>query len=287
MFDDLQKARFGGKPVHLFIFRRQGVELRFCTGAQDYVYGTTVYTAGQIERSEIKETVERAKDKLTVTAAYMRDPATPADQIPSTQPLGDWFHPYVPTDRIDVICLVAHRGQTDAPKVQWMGRVLQPKFGDVELQLSCEPNGTEARNRGRGARWQKACPKTVYSTGPRGCGLSRDAFKVDATPTVSGLQLTSAAFAASSLTLNGGWWEWTRDDGFVEKRTIIGHAGDTITVLSGGVDLATGVAGTARPNCQKTWAACAARFSDPENHYGGAIYKPVKNPTDGVSMSWG
>jgi hypothetical protein len=284
---DLQLARFGGKPVHLFVFRRQGVELRFCTGAVDYVNGTTTYTAAQIERSEIKETVEKAKDKLTIKLAYLRDPNAPADAIPATQALGDWFHPYVPADRIDVICMVAHRGDTAAPKVEWMGVFVRPKFGDVELELTCAPYGEAARAKGQGARWQKACWKTVYSTGIRGCGLNRDAFKVDATPTVVGLQLTDSAFGASALNLNGGWFEWTRDDGFVEQRTIIAHAGNTITLLYGGEDLVTGVTGTARPNCQKTWSACAARFSDPENHYGGAMYKPIKNPTDGVSMSWG
>ena len=30
-----------------------------------------------------------------------------------------------------------------------------------------------------------------------------------------------------------------------------------------------------------------ARRDDPQNHYGGAFYKPVKNPYDGGSMSWG
>lgn len=291
MFDAKQKARFGGKPVHLFVFTRQGVSLRFCTGAVDYenpVDGT-VYTAGLIERSEIKQTIERAKDKLTIKLAYLRDPA--ATDLPSTQALGDWWHPYIPGDRVDVACMVAHRGDDDAPKVEWLGVVVRPKFGDVELELTCAPFGQAARNKGQGARWQKACWKTVYSTGVRGCGLDRDAFKVDATPTVAGLQLTDAAFGASSLSLNGGWFEWTRDDGLIEKRTIIAHAGDTISLLYGGEGLATGVVGTARPNCPKTWAACLVRFPTPEdppaNHYGGAIYKPVKNPTDGVSMSWG
>jgi hypothetical protein len=284
MFDTLQKARFGGKPVHLFVFTRQGTALRFCTGATDFVYGGNTYVAGQLERSELKQTVERAKDKVTIKLAYLRDPS--ASEMPTTQPLGDWWHPYIPADRIDVVCMVAHRGDADAPKVEFMGVVVRPKFGDVEMELTCAPYGAEARNKGQGARFQKACWKRVYSTGIRGCGLDRDAFKVDATPAVAGLQLTDAAFAASTLSLNGGWFEWTRADGLVEKRSIIAHAGDTITLLYPGVDLLSGVAGTARPNCAKTYAACSDRFEDPENHYGGAIYKPIKDPT-GESMSWG
>lgn len=286
---DLNLSRFGGKPVHLFVFRRQGVELRFCTGATEYVNGTTTYTPAQIERSQIKQTVERAKDKVTIKLAYLRDPN--ATDLPTTQALGDWFWPDIPGDRIDVICLEAHRGDSTAPKVRWMGVVVRPKFGDVEMELTCAPPGQGARNKGQGARFQKSCWKTVHSTGIRGCGLARDAFKVDSTPTVAGLQLTDAAFGASVFNLAGGWFEWTRGDGLTESRTILAHSGNVITLLYGGVDLETGVAGTARPNCPKTWAACAARFPTPEDppeyHYGGAIYKPVKNPTDGVSMSWG
>lgn len=284
-FDALETSLFGAKPEHLFAFTRQGVTLRFCTGAVDFVVGANTYTAAQILRSEIRQTVERAKDKITIKLAFLRDPA--ATELPATQALGDWWHPYIPGDRIDVVCMAAHRGDTDPPVVEWMGKVVQPKFGDVELELTCEPYGDEAQARGQGPRWQKACWKTVYSTGIRGCGLDRDAFKVDATPTVAGLVLTDAAFGSSTLPLYPGWAEWTRTDGLVEKRSIVAASGNTITLLYGGEGLVDEVAVTVRPGCPKTWAACAARFVDPENHYGGALFKPIKNPTDGVSMSWG
>ena len=78
---------------------------------------------------------------------------------------------------------------------------------------------------------------------------------------------------------------WTRSDGIVERRTIIDHSGDVITLLYGGAELAVGLAVTARPTCPGTWAACSARSNTV--NYGGAIYKPVNNPYDGQSMSWG
>jgi hypothetical protein len=287
MFDTLQKARFGGKPLQLFIFRRQGTEVRFCTGATDYTnpVDSTVYTAAQIERSEIKLTSERAKDTLTIKFAFLKDPNAPDDALPSTQSLGDWWTPYVPGDRIDVICLDAHRGDTDAPKVRWMGEVVRPSFSDVEITLTCAPYGQTARTRGQGYRWQKSCPKTVYSTGIRGCNLDPEDFKIEATPTVSGLQLTAAAFGTAPFNLRGGTWQWTTDAGLVEKRYILAHSGTAITLLYGGEDLDN--AGFALPNCEHTFAACSARRDDPQNHYGGAVYKPIKNPTEGQSMSWG
>ncbi|WEN13705.1 DUF2163 domain-containing protein [Rhodanobacter sp. AS-Z3] len=285
MFNTFETSRFLGRPVRLFRFERQGLVWRFCNAPQDLTIGGFTYLAAQIDRSEIKQTVERAKDKVQVTIAYLRDPG--ATTFPVTQALGDNWHPYTPSDTVRVICLSAHIGDTDPPVVEWMGMVSQPAFTDVELTLTCEPSTAIALALQQGPKWQKGCYKTVYSTGPRGCGLDPAAFEVTATLTAaSGLTLTAAEFGTSPLSLAGGWVEWTRTDGLVERLSIMSHSGTSIGLLSGAVDLAIGLAVVARPACEQTWAACAVRFANPELHYGGAIYKPVKNPT-GDSMSWG
>ncbi|GAB3755194.1 phage BR0599 family protein [Lysobacter olei] len=284
MFETFELGRFTGRPVHLFVFTRQGLTWRYASSDRDIVIGGNTYLAAQIERSEIKVTAERAKDRLTIKLAYVRDPAAP--EFPVTQPLGDNWHPYIPSDPVHVVCLSTHVGDTDPPAVEWMGVVTQPKFGDVELELICEPTNGYARARNQGPKWQRGCWKTVYSEGLRGCNLSRDAFKVDGTLTaVAGLTVTAAAFATAPLPLVGGYLTWTRTDGLEERRSIMAHTGDTVTLLYGAADLAGGMAVTARPGCPRTWAACEARSNTV--NYGGSVYKPVKNPMDGVSMSWG
>lgn len=357
MFKDFELSRFGGRPVRLFQFTLQGLVWRFCNAPQDLTIGGFTYLAAQIDRSEIRQTVERAKDKLKITMAYLRDPNAPT--FPATQSLGDNWHPYVPSDTMRVICMSTHIGDTDPPQVEWMGIVAQPEFTDVQLTLTCEPGTAIAQALQQGPKWQRGCWKTVYSTGPRGCGLVADgglsvttpviyvegdvvavqaygnaivsdvvswvaggetltanivsrnglALTLDATPTglaagdtltlytigikvatvltaVAGLQVTSAAFVDAPLTLAGGWIEWTRTDGFVERRTINAHSGAVLTLLYGAADLAAGLEVVAVPSCEQTWDACSKRFPDPQNHYGGAIFKPVKNPGD-QSMSWG
>lgn len=365
MFDTFERGRFTGRPVRLFRFERQGLVWRFCNAPQDLVIGGVTYLAAQIDRSEIRQTIERAKDKVNITMAYLRDPAAPA--YPSTQALGDNWHPYTPSDTIRVICMATHIGNPDPPVVEWMGIVSQPSFTDVELTLTCEPGTAIALALQQGPKWQKGCWKTVYSTGPRGCGLIAGGIPAPTTVSsvsgndvivnefvdpgrelvggtaswttpevvegdgpvphsahitavsgttitlddvtgldtdveitlysvgiqtettltaVDGLQVTAAAFATSPLTLAGGWMQWTRADGLIERRTINDQDGDTITLLYGAADLAVGLDVIAVPGCEQTWDACAARFPDPENHYGGAIYKPIKSPTED-SMSWG
>lgn len=173
MFDSTELSRFLGRPVHLFIFRRQHLTWRFASSDRDIVVGEHTYTAAQISRSEIRQTIERAKDKLTIKVAYTRNPA--ALEVPSTQGLGDNWFPYTPSDSVTVVCMSMHYGDDGAPVVEWMGEVTQPRFRDTELELVCEPGNGLGRARGQGARWQRNCWKTVYSTGLRGCNLGAEA----------------------------------------------------------------------------------------------------------------
>lgn len=181
MFETFELSRFLGRPIRYFIFRRQGLTWRYCTGSQDQVVGGHVYRSAQIDRSEIKETAERAKDKIKITMAYLRAPD--AVEYPSTQDLGDNWFPWVPTSTVTVVCMAGHVGDTDPPAIEWMGQVTQPKFTDTELELTCEPTGGTDRARNQGAKWQRGCWKTVYSTGPRGCNLPADAHTVVAAVT--------------------------------------------------------------------------------------------------------
>lgn len=284
--------RFGARPLHLFIFRRQHVTVRFAsTGpGRDFVSGGHTYLGAQIERDAIKQTAERAKDRLKIRMAHLLDPAAP--EYPVTQALGSWWRPYIPSDPIHVTCLATEHGATAPPRVEWSGWAIQPAYTDTELELTCDPNSPHGDAVNQGAKWQRACFKTVYSTGPRGCNLDPDDFEVlgavDGEP--AGLTVTVPEFAGTAFSLLGGTFYWVRADGIREERPIMAHNNDTgaVTLLWGGADLADGLAVSALPNCPGTWAACAARRPDPELHYGGAIYKPVKDPIlDGVSMSWG
>ncbi len=289
LFDEFELGRFTGRPVRLYVFTRQSLVWRFAESDTDFEYDGTVYTAAQISRSEIEETVEREKDKVTIKLAYLRNPTPPiGTEIPVTQSLGDNWHPYIPTDVVRVVCLDAHHGATDAPKPVWSGVVTQPQFGDIELTLTCEPHNGFTRARGQGPRCQKSCWKLPYSTGIRGCNLDPEDFKAEgALDDVAGLVLTAPAFAASTLNLAGGSYTWVDPaTGLVHRRSIEAHSGSAITLAYSGPGLAAGLVGYALPTCPRTWEGCAARRADPQNHFGGNFYKPVDNP-QGESMSWG
>ncbi|MEN5208030.1 phage BR0599 family protein [Stenotrophomonas terrae] len=280
----MQPNRFGRKRVHLFVFSRQNLVWRYCTADRALVVDGKVYTSAQIERGDIKQTAERAKDKLSIKCAYLLDPS--ALEYPSTQPLGDNWFPTIPSDPVTVVCLGYDAGEGNAPTVEWMGEVTQPKFTDTELELLCEPTNGLGRARGQGMKWQRTCGKTPYSTGIRGCNLDAALYEVNGVVTsVTTAGITVAEFASAPFPLGGGYITWARPNGIIERRSITGHAGDTVALMFGADGLAVGAVVSSWPTCPRTWSACLAR--DNTLNYGGSIYKPVKNPLDGVSMSWG
>lgn len=281
--------RFGRNKVRLFRFEHQGRVWRFAQANRDIDAGGESWVAGPIERGNVRLTAEPAKDRLTIRIGYLRDPAAPLTARPATQSLGDLWHPWIPTDPVDVVCLEHEYGSNVPPKVQWIGHVTQPSYSDVVLELNCEPGSARIRAADQGPRVQRNCWKEVYSTGPRGCNLARAAFETEATLTaVDGVYLSAAEFTGLPLSLLGGTCAWTDSTGLVRRRMITSHVGDKIRIHFGGPSLAPGKAVVVYPNCEQTWEACAKRRPDPQNHFGGAIYLPVENPmSGGVSMSWG
>ncbi|MDR3444695.1 phage BR0599 family protein [Dyella sp.] len=284
MFKDFELSRRGGKPTHLFRFVRQGMIWRFAATDRDVTIGGFTWRAAPIVRAEIKQTVEKAQDSLTITLPYNRDAG---NTDPVTQSLGDNWHPFIPSDTVGVVCMATHLGDPDQEIiVEWMGQVGQPKFTDGQLELTCVQASSIGKAQRQGAKFQIACWKTVYSTGLRGCNLDRASQSTTAMLNgVNGLSVTAPAFTGVPLNLAGGALQFTDSSGLVQRLSIMSHSGFTIGLLSGAAGLAVGTVVTVYPGCQRTWDACNARGNT--INFGGAIYKPVQNPYNGKSMSWG
>lgn len=276
-FDAFELSRWGGKPVHLFIFQRQSLLWRFANAEQDLILGGQTFIGATMARSNLRDSTESLKNNVTIRFPYTLDPSSPSP--PTTQALGDNWRPYPPSDRVFVSCLSAHRGDSQAI-IEWTGRVIAPEFTDTECTLTCEPTRSTGRRAGQQQRWQRACWKTLYQ-----CGVLKDDHAVPATVTaVSGLRLTAPEFAAlsSDMSLMGGLVEWVREDGLTDYRTITRHVGQTIDLDYGASDLATGLDVIVYPGCAHNWEACETFDNTP--NYGGALYLPVKNPMGGMPV---
>ena len=161
-FDLLQRSRFGARPVRLYRFQLQGAIWWFAQADREIeTPGGVTWRPAKIERDDIQQTSERAKDKLKIRFGYLRDPYAPALDLAAvaTQSLGDLWHPYVPSDKVQVMCLDWMFGDTDPPKMMWSGVVSQPSFTDVELELNCLPSSAFGEAKNQGPKAQRACWK--------------------------------------------------------------------------------------------------------------------------------
>ncbi|WP_282266488.1 phage BR0599 family protein [Stenotrophomonas sp. PS02298] len=276
-FDLREVSRWFGRPVHLFRFACGPLVWHFAHADRDVPLGDVTWKAANISRSALRDSVEYAKNNVTLTMDCLLDPS--AIDTPPTQSLGRLWRPYPPSAPVFVTCLAMHRGD-DAPAVEWHGRVIAPKYTDAQLELVCEPSHRSERRTGLQLRWQRACPLAQYGQGVGMCNLDPAAWGVAAVlEQVQGLKLVAAGFAESAETLAGGYVEWTREDGLLERRSIMSHDGSTITIQYGGHGLEPELEMTAYPGCAHTFAACKS-FGNSDN-FGGSPDLPAKNPMGG------
>lgn len=266
-------ARFFGQPVELYRFTRQSKTWLYTNADRPITVGAETFLPAPISRTAIKDTLERQKNKVTITLPAALDVAT------------NW-QPYAPCDVVAVTIMALHHGDAEVI-VQWIGRVEQPQFTEAELQLTCDPSAGGKRGSGITLRWQRACPLALYSQGCGMCNADKDEHALPVVlADVAGLTLTAEAFAAvASGRLAGGFVNWTRQDGLTEFRTITNHVGNQITLDYGADDLAAGLDMTVFPGCAHNWADCKDYFNNGAN-YGGCLYLPQENPFAGNPIWW-
>lgn len=251
-FEAIEKSARGGKPAQMFVFTRQSLVWRYARADRDITLDEKKYLAVAIKRSEIKQTMERNKDRVTITIPYARNPN--AARKPVTQPLGDNWSTSIPSDPIYVMCLATHLNDPDQEVVvEWMGRVTAPKLTDTTIELTCEPSTSVDRARQQGARWQRTCWKTVYSTGARGCNLVPGPIAATGKlSNVTGNDITASQFGPKQRTFVGGTAEWM--DGETPRSANITAASDTTLTLDDVTGLVSGVKVTAYTIALETYA---------------------------------
>lgn len=96
--------------------------------------------------------------------------------------------------------------------------------------------------------------------------------------TASGLVLTSPDFD-NGMQFNGGFIEWTDDEGVTDWRAIVSHIGNTVRMMTHAPRLEPGMVVTAVEGCNRTIARCGEL--DNTANYGGIPYFINKNPFGG------
>lgn len=251
-----------GQPIKYYVFTRGTKTWRYTDADRLLFYNGDAYAPAPITHSAIQDGGEQNKISITIT-------------LPKSLTVAANWRPYPPSDPIAVTILTQHYGETDA-LADWVGRVISPKYGDTTLVLTSEPTGTSAR-RGHGGRtWQRGCDLLLFY-----CGVDRAVHALPATlSAVTGLTLTAAAFATRpSGRMAGGYIEWMRSDGLLDRRSIDSHSASAIVIDYSAADLLVGLALTAYPGCNQGWDDCTY-YANTDN-FGGELWIPGRNYYDG------
>lgn len=251
--------------VKLFRITRGPLTWRYTSVRMAVTHDGEVYAPAAIKHSEIHDGGDRNKVSITL-------------EMPRRLEVADNWWPWPPQDAIVLTIITLEDG---VPFVDWIGRLVAPKFTTSKLTLLSEPSSVRSRRGGKGRKFQRGCDLILYSQGRGQCNVDPVAHALPATlDAVNRLTLQSSAFLALPAgRLAGGWFEWERENGLIERRSIEQHPGNTVLLDYGHDDLVPGLQGTAYPGCAQDYEDCS--YYENTDNYGGYLYMPGRNYWDG------
>lgn len=257
-----------GQPFELYEFVRGVQRWRYTSGDRNVVWLTNTYTSAAISRSSVEAGSEINRQNMRLT-------------VPRDLAAIDGFRAAAPTEPIQVVVFSSHQGDPDAEfVVVWQGRILSIDWQGLQAQITCETVWTSLRRAGLRRAWQKSCPHVLYGSE---CKVIKTTYQVNAVLSgVSGAVITASAFSGpGSGYFKGGFIEFVTAGSVTERRQVVEHSTNTITLDRAIPGLVVGSNVAAFPGCDHTTgAAGCTRFSNVLN-YGGTPYIPEKNPFAG------
>ena len=200
-------------------------------------------------------------------------------------------HQYIATSPTDIVTLTVtryHHGDGTNNIVIFRGRVINVKFRENDVEMTCQPIFSALKRPGLRRVYQVACPHVLYG---KSCSASSAPFNTSGVLTdVSGTSITSPALIRTGdatfdpAYFTGGFVEF-QNGAHVDRRFITSYdsATGTLGLNLPFSDLVVGDTVTAFAGCNHTVESCNGKFNNLLN-YGGYPFIPNKNPMDGTSI---
>jgi hypothetical protein len=275
---------FGGQPIELFEFiRNSGGEDYFWryNGSDRNVWHNSVeWKAVPIRHDAIRLSSEAQSTTLVITMPIEEE---------FCQQLR--YFGTLPSDTVWLRLRRAHVGDiTDTDSmtptvgdalITWIGTVngiLQ--VDEVEAKITCAMLAASFQRGGLRYGYQRNCPHVLYATNT--CKVVKEVFQIDSEVTaISGLTISGDNFALKpDGWFSGGFMEYRLPSGMLERRMIVSHAGDQITVIGVPAGLEVGDTISAFAGCDRIVDTCVNKFNNLGN-FGGFPHTPGRNPFDG------
>ena len=268
-FINIETSVERGEPIELYLFTYgAGVNQHYAytDGEQVRVWSNIEFLPIPIKRSQISISGTLDKAALTVN-------------LPGNADVPELFRTYAPSAVVQLAIYQGHANDLDNEFLLcWSGRVLNCRWTNREVALTCEPITTSLKRTGLRRNYQYGCPHALYD--PRTCRASKTAATVPATvQTIDGTLVTLST--AGTQDHAGGMVEWVQPNGRYEVRTII-QIVDGAFLLSGiPVGLSPGMQVNLVRGCDHTMAGCAKHNNI--LNFGGMPWIPLKNPMSNTS----
>lgn len=261
-FDAQQDSEYGGSPLLLF---------RFYSGSRTWLYNNQRTTI--LSGSEEYKPLPISMGGTSQSAQEL--PAGVEINLPSSDPLALEFKPFLPPEPIEVDVYTRHRSDAEGEyRTVFTGECGSCNFNDDgTATIACYPIGHKLQ---RVIPWPTYCSNCNWAVYSAGCGVDRTLFKTQGTvSTIAGNTISAAAFAPKG----DGWFFMGHvvRDLTNEVRWIVGHTGDTLTLVTPFLGLGAGESITAYAGCDGLESTCKDKFNNLPRH-AGFPDMPRKNP---------
>jgi len=264
-FDALERSREDGNVLELYEFRFGVETTRLTSYNQDIVFQGVTWTATQISRGQVQNSVEQAINELKV-------------DMPLSHPIPQQYISNVP-GRVGTVKIF--RAHADDPAEETLqifdGFISQVGF-DAALvaTLSLSPSTSVFKRSGPRFNYQSLCNHVLYDSR---CKILEVAFKFTGTV----VQETGRTIEVAGIFAAEGA-DWTTS-GFVrspagtfdDARLILSQSGDVLTLLNNFAVPTLGQDVDVFAGCDHSLAICESKFANVIN-YGGFPFVPIKNP---------
>ncbi|NJB66430.1 putative phage protein (TIGR02218 family) [Desulfobaculum xiamenense] len=240
---------------------------RFVCGASRWLYTSAdapvthdgeTYLPAPLERGDIRRTADATQAQIEIEAAH-------------SLPLARQFVAAPPPGRILAEVL---RGEGETYAVVWTGVVGGVQFDGLTCRIACATHADGLEGGGAARRLTRGCSHALYGAG---CGVSRAGWKLSAVvAAVEGAVLRAPEFA----TRPDGWLTGGELAAGDQRRMIVAHAGEAVTLTGGIPGLKPGAGVSACAGCDHTLATCRDKFHNTVK-FGGFPWLPQTNPFTG------
>lgn len=273
-YNTYETSNDAGRPVALYLFYYGNSFWRYCTADEDKTIGIApesgdpaVWVAKTITDEGV---VQGGSDQNDLQIRMQADLPVPA-LFRNTQPSG----------KVWLVVRRWHIGDPDnETPLLWSGTVINATLEDeATVILNCRSLGGTYDRNGLRLAWGRMCPHVLYSA--FGCRVDKD---LHAYPreiaTLTGTNFTCTTHSEPDEgTFTGGFLEYARADGSIDRKGIESQNGNDFVVLGSTNGLEVGTEVTLYPGCARNTTSC--KLFDNLPNYGGFPHLPGKSPFDG------